>query len=172
MQAFLERYYDEVTLESVASRAGVSLPTVMRHFGSKERLVRAVWEREMPRVQARRTVAVGDVRGAARVLVTDYELGGLATIRWLALEERLPELRALLEEGRRAHRRWVEQTLVPVCAPRTRASRLRKTAQLVLATDVYAWKLWRVDMGLSVRETTAVMQGAIAALLRAQEGTR
>ncbi len=170
LQAFLQRYYDEVTLESVAAQAGVSLPTVMRHFGSKGLLLRAVWEREMPRVRERREVAVGDAQGAARALVADYEIGGLATIRGLALEERLPELKAVLAEGRRAHREWVERTLVPASAALTRAGRLRRIAQLVLATDVYAWKLWRVDMALSARETTAVMQGAIEALMRAEEG--
>ena len=41
-QLFLERHYDEVSLERVAERAGLSKQTVIRQFGSKDRLAYAV----------------------------------------------------------------------------------------------------------------------------------
>jgi AcrR family transcriptional regulator len=166
LELFLARYYDEVTLEDIAARAGVSLPTVTRHFGKKEAILHAIWDRETDTVAQRRNVAPGDAAAAARVLVADYEINGLATVRALALEERLPELKLVLDRGRASHRAWVENTFAPWLAACAGQERARRVAQLVLAGDVYAWKLWRLDFGFSRAETTSVMQGAFEALRR------
>jgi AcrR family transcriptional regulator len=140
---------------------------VTRHFGKKELIIQAVWEREMPRVLSRRTVAPGDGEAAARVLVADYEITGLATVRALSLEERLPELRVLLVGGRASHRAWVEATFAPWLSSLSGAVRERRVAQLTLAGDVYAWKLWRLDFGFSKAETARVMYEAFEAIRRA-----
>ena len=42
VDAFLTRWYDEVTLQDVARAAGVSGQTVINHFGGKEPLSAAV----------------------------------------------------------------------------------------------------------------------------------
>src|SRR3712207_8050354 len=39
-----ERFFDEVSLEDIAERAGVTVRTVIRRFGSKERLIEAAAE--------------------------------------------------------------------------------------------------------------------------------
>lgn len=166
LELFLARYYDEVTLEDIAAKAGVSLPTVTRHFGKKEAILHAVWDRETHNVALRRSVTPGDAEAAARVLVADYEINGLATVRALALEERLPELKVVLDRGRSSHRAWVEATFAPWLSACSGQQRTRRLAQLALAGDVYAWKLWRLDYGLSRRETTVVMQDAFEALRR------
>jgi AcrR family transcriptional regulator len=46
IELFVTRWYDEVTLREVASRSGVSLQTVVNHFGSKERLLAEVVRRD------------------------------------------------------------------------------------------------------------------------------
>ena len=43
--AFMEQWYDDVTIASVARRAGVSGQTVANHFGTKEQLFTAVHQR-------------------------------------------------------------------------------------------------------------------------------
>ena len=43
--AFLEHWYDDVTIASVAKRAGVSGQTVINHFGGKEPLAAAAYDR-------------------------------------------------------------------------------------------------------------------------------
>ena len=154
--AFLEQWYDDVTIASVAKRAGVSGQTVANHFGSKEQLFTAVHERLGGEIAGRRYhPEPGDVRGAVEALVEDYELTGDGVVRFLALEEKVPSLAPALAEGRRGHREWVETMFqAPELVP-----------ELVVATDVYTWKLLRRDQGLSREETFASILKIVEALL-------
>lgn len=162
-----ERYYDEITLNEIAERAGVSLQTVIRRFGSKEGLVQAVSEHVAPQIEeARGAVEPGDVDGTVAVLMTHYEQDGGATVRLLALEERIPAIREALRHGREFHRAWVARTfaasLPDPCAP----EHARRLALLVCATDVLTWKLLRRDQGLSAEETAAAMREMLERLVR------
>jgi AcrR family transcriptional regulator len=154
--AFLERWYDDVTLAEVAKQAGVSGQTVINHFGGKEPLATAVYERMGEQITSLRYgPEAGNVPALVGVLVDDYERTGDAIVRLLALEERVPSLQPLLAQGREGHRRWLAEKFgAPELLP-----------QLVVATDVYAWKLLRRDQGLSRDETVAAMLGIIQALL-------
>src|SRR5919202_4501274 len=53
----MERYYDQVSLEDVARRAGVTVQTVLRRFGSKDRLLDAATEVTRGRVAGQRDEA-------------------------------------------------------------------------------------------------------------------
>src|SRR4051794_24663173 len=69
--------FEDITLQDIADRAGVSLSTVMRRFGSKDGLAEAVLRSDRVGTQAGRdAVADGDLAGAARMIVADYELNG------------------------------------------------------------------------------------------------
>ena len=155
-EAFLERWYDDVTIAEVAKRAGVSGQTVINHFGGKEQLAAAAHARIGERiVSLRYTPEPGDVTGAVDALVEDYETTGDAVVRMLALEEKVPSLAPLLAIGRESHRQWVETMFgAPELVP-----------ELVVATDVYTWKLLRRDQGLSRDETVAAMLRIVQALL-------
>jgi AcrR family transcriptional regulator len=155
-EAFLEGWYDEVTIASVAERAGVSGQTVINHLGGKEQLATAAYERLGERiVSLRYTPEPGDVVGAVEAVVDDYETTGDAVVRLLALEERVPSLRPLLARGRAGHREWVETMFrAPELVP-----------ELVVATDVYTWKLLRRDQGLTRDETFASILKIVEALL-------
>lgn len=154
--AFLERYYDEVTIAEVARRAGVSGQTVINHFGGKEQLAAEAYDRLADQITMRRyTPEPGDVTGAIEALIEDYEITGDAVIRMLALEEKVPSLQPLLARGRAGHREWVETMFqAPELVP-----------ELVVATDSYTWKLLRRDQGLSREDTTAAMLRIVQALL-------
>jgi AcrR family transcriptional regulator len=153
---FLERWYDDVTLAEIAKHAGVSGQTVINHFGGKEQLATAAYENVSKEMTLRRyTPDPGDVERAVEALVEDYEITGDAVVRTLALEEKVATLGPLLKRGRDAHREWVEtmfraQELVP---------------ELVVATDVYTWKLLRRDQGLSRDKTAAAILRIVQALL-------
>jgi AcrR family transcriptional regulator len=149
--------FEEITLQEIADRAGVSLSTVMRRFGSKDRLAEAVLSSDRVGTQAGRDgVAEGDLPGAVRMIVADYELNGDAVIRMLALEERMDVVRHVVEAGRVAHERWVERVFGPLLDPGPR--RHTQVLQLVAATDVYTWKLLRRDRNLAADQVVAVME--------------
>jgi AcrR family transcriptional regulator len=154
--AFMEQWYDDVTIASVARRAGVSGQTVANHFGTKEQLFTAVHQRLGGEIVGRRyQPEPGDVRGAVEALVEDYELTGDGVVRFLALEEKVPSLAPVLAAGRKGHREWVETMFqAPELVP-----------ELVVATDVYTWKLLRRDQGLSREETFASILKIVEALL-------
>jgi AcrR family transcriptional regulator len=154
-----------VSLETVARRAGVTKQTVLRRFGSRAELVAAAAERELARVEAERgDVVPGDVAGAVRALVAHYERVGDAVLRLLAEEARRPELRTLAERGRAYHARWCERAFAPALDGLRGAERARRHAQLVVVTDVHAWKLLRRDRGLSRRQAETALRELLAPL--------
>jgi len=155
-ELFFARWYDDVTLADIAQLAGVSGQTVINHFGGKEQVFAAAVDQASEQLQARRYRArPGNVGAAIAVLVDDYEITGDATIRLLALEERLPAVRAAMVLGRAGHREWVEAMFA---APAL-------TAELIVVTDVYAWKLLRRDQGLSRDATVAAIRRMVDGLL-------
>ena len=154
-EQFMTRWYDEVTLQELARQAGVSVQTVLNHFGGKEGLFVALVDAVEDEVLDRRAAIPGDVAGAIDALVADYEITGDATIRMLALEDRVTGLSELIDVGRRAHRAWVERVL----------GGGERLPALIVATDAYAWKLLRRDMGLDPRPTAAAMRRLVEGVL-------
>ena len=155
-EAFLESWYDDITLAEVATRAGVSGQTVINHFGGKEGLAAATYERLGEQITTLRySPEPGDAAALVDALVEDYERTGDAVVRLLALEEKIPSVRPLLARGRESHSDWVRQMfLAPELVP-----------ELVVATDVYTWKRLRRDQALSRDETAAAMLRIVEALL-------
>jgi AcrR family transcriptional regulator len=163
--AFLQGWYDDVTLRDVAAAAGVALQTLVNHFGNKETLFGAAAERIGNEISTLRwTVAPGDLRGAATTLVDDYEQTGEFTLRTLAIEERVPVVRPVIALGRRGHQEWVEHVFGAALAGRRGSDRNRRVAQLVVATDVYTWKLLRRDKGLGRDQTITAIRELVEAL--------
>ena len=124
-----------VTLASVADRAGVTVKTVLRHFGNRDTLLDVAWSNVNHDVAAEREVQSGDPAAALTVLIEHYERRGDMVIGLLAEEDDDPRARRVCDSGRQAHRGWVE--------------RARLIDALVVVTDVYCWKLLRRDRGLS-----------------------
>lgn len=161
MQAALdlhrERWADEITLEELAERAGTTVQTLLRHFGSRDGLLAATAGWASDRVDRERaTVTAGDAAGAAAAVCAEYEAYGDDVLRLLHQEERVPFLAPFVERGRVFHREWVGRSLP--------ADDRRRHAQLVVATDVYTWKLLRRDSGLSAAETELAICELIQAI--------
>ena len=159
----VERTLDGLTLESVAERAGVTARTVLRIFGSKEELFAAAINFEGRRGHG--ALHPGDVDATIGVLFDDYEKIGDAVILRLADEGRLPSLDALLKSGRANHRRWIEESFAPQLASLDRGRRAELSNALLVATDVYAWKLLRRDFSLSRRAAESVIRKIVGSLL-------
>jgi len=100
------------TLDEVARQAGTSVQTVLRAFGSKERLVVAAIGTIREDAPARGEVPTS-MPDAIDQLFDDYEEIGDRVMRVLAEEDRIPEFAAAAETGRAQHRAWVETAFAP-----------------------------------------------------------
>lgn len=163
VEIFWEQPSDQLRLEDVATRAGVTVQTVIRRFGGREGLFEAAATREQGRVrEARAAVTPGDVSGAVANLVEHYEQLGERVLRLLAEEQHVPALAPVAEEGRRLHREWCRTTFAPFLSGLSGVVRDRRVAQLVAVCDVYTWKLLRHDSGLSRTQTEQAITEMLA----------
>jgi AcrR family transcriptional regulator len=139
-----EKLSVEIVLSDVAERAGVTVQTVLRHFGSREGLFDALHAYGTERVSSERQAPVGDVTSGIRVLVDHYETSGDMSLSFLAQERTDERVRAITTAGKALHREWVSTVLGPLVGDNPAA-----LDELVVVTDVYAWKLLRRDRALS-----------------------
>ncbi len=159
---FLASHYEDVTLNAVATDAGVTRQTVLNVFDSKEHLfVEAARSLPVPRDRLR---GPADRPRVVATLLEEHELVGDAVIRLLAVEDRIPAVGALMEENRAKHHRFLATVFADVLPSRGRA-RQRMLGEIHAALDVYVWKLLRRDLAFSVAETQAVFERFLAAAL-------
>jgi AcrR family transcriptional regulator len=159
----------DFSLDEVASAAGTTVQTVLRHFGSKEHLIETAIRRGNERIGQERALApVGDVPGAVRNLVVHYERYGELVLRMLAEEHRSSAMREVTDGGREIHREWVMRTFAPQLESVSGAARKRRMAQLVAVCDVFVWKLLRHDMKLGPRQ----LESALIELIEGLEAHR
>jgi AcrR family transcriptional regulator len=159
----MEKMAVEIVLDDVAARASVSVQTILRHFGSRDGLFDAAEEFAMGAIREERAATPGDVPAAVRILYDHYERRGDAVLTMLAQEQWDERTRRVNEQGRRLHRDWVRQVFVPWLDERPDAE--ETVDLLVVATDVYAWKLLRRDRGLSREQTKSRIRTLVGALL-------
>jgi AcrR family transcriptional regulator len=165
VELFTENPYDEVSLDRIAARAGVTKRTLLRRFGSKEAIFVAATMNAAERVMKRRDAApVGDIAGAVANVVESYEDWGPNRLRMLGQADRIPIVRENVEGGRQYHWAWVEKTFAALLKGLRGASRARRVAALVAITDVYTWKLLRRDLRLSQGDTEKVLVELITSM--------
>ena len=164
--AFFTRYYDDVTLAAVATEAGTTEQTVLRYFGSKEGLLDAVADRLAHRLGGDRTsVAAGDWEHAVSEAVAVDEIHGERMLLTLAQEDRVAPIKRGTDAGRAAHRETVAQSFSPFLPSPDEPSHHAETTLFIAALDVYTWKLFRIDAGLSRDETEARMKQLVRGVI-------
>lgn len=146
-----ERLSFAIGLADVAQRAGVTVRTVLRHFGSRDGLFEALMSFAREQVIEEREAPVGDTARATHTIVGHYELRGDLVMRMLEAETVDGRIAEQVEKGRGLHRDWVRAVFSPQLADAADARVLEDL--LVVATDVYTWKLLRRDAGLSRART-------------------
>jgi AcrR family transcriptional regulator len=145
----------DIGLDSVATAADVSVQTVLRQFGSRVGLIDATMKHANRIIVEERATPAGDVDAAVRVVVDHYELRGDTALLLLSQEDQ-DAVRPIVETGKAEHRQWVRDAFAPFDADED---------LLVVATDVYTWKLLRRDRGHSRARTEALMKQLVRALL-------
>ena len=169
LDAFLARlmtqWFDEITLDSIAEDAGVTVQTILRRFGGKEGLLENAVKILAVQIRARRGPATADIESLVHRVIEDYETTGDAVIGLLALEPRHPALKEVLDFGRGEHRQWTSMAFAEVLGKFDAAARNAALDALVVVMDVYTWKLLRRDMRRSVAATATVMKKLIRATI-------
>ena len=118
LELFLRQSYDPVTLAGVAAATGVTVPTLMAHFGRKDELFVAACQERFEQITGSRDEApAGDPAAAIRNLLDSYEADGDGVLHLLAEEDRFPAVRAMTDKGRAYHRSWVERVFAPSLEP-------------------------------------------------------
>jgi hypothetical protein len=106
----------------------------------------------------------GNVSVAIKHLITHYEKEGKLVLNLLAREQSGDSLAAdLTNRGRAYHREWVQKLLVPASAENSS----NQIDALVAATDIYTWKLLRLDIGRTRKDTQTVMMLMVQKLTEA-----
>jgi len=161
-----ERLMADISLDDVAARAGVSVQTLLRHFGSRAALVEESIAFARAAVVEERRATPGDVPGALRVLVDHYEARGDTVLLMLAQESAEPFVRRLTDQGRAVHRSWVHEVFALQLQDAGSADDAEVLADLlVVATDVFTWRLLRRDRRLSRPLTESRMLRLVEAVI-------
>ncbi len=150
-----EKPLADLTLGEVAGDANVSVQTVIRKFGGWDGLLEALAGRVRARIDVQRTsVQPGDVAGAVENVLEHYEAEGELVLRLLSQEATSAFAAEAAVEGRAFHRDWVETVFGPLLSE---GSRQTQVDALVVATDLYTWRLLRRDMNREIDEVREVM---------------
>jgi AcrR family transcriptional regulator len=157
-----ERMFPDISLDDIAAAADVSVQTILRHFKSRAGLIDATMDHAIATVTEERHAPVGDVDAAIAVIIEHYEDRGQTALLMLAQETSDPQLAELTRRGRAMHRTWVTEVFGPFAGPRDPLIDL-----LVVATDVYTWKLLRIDRRYSRTRTEQLMHRMATALIDA-----
>jgi AcrR family transcriptional regulator len=161
-----------LSIPAIAREAGVSVPTVYRHFGSKEDLLAELYPHVARRVGLDRLpdpVTLDDLRDGIRAIFekvetyTELELAAAASpaadeVRHATMPQRLKRLSRFAD------------SIQPRLA---KADRERITRLLVVLTASSSLRMWRDHLGASVDQAADdidwVMRAAIDAARRSQE---
>lgn len=162
---FFEADWNRSSLVSIADRAGVTKQTLLRHFESKDGLLRAAYGRAFSRVEEQRLAAPqDDVAGAVSNLLDHYyELGDrarkLGTVDEIALG---------LDVGTRArklHRDWIDHAFGAAIGRVAKSRREQVRRSLIVICDVQSWAILVHDMNLPRSEVQKTLEVAIDQLL-------
>jgi AcrR family transcriptional regulator len=156
-----ERRDIEMTLGEIAARAGTSVKTILRHFASRDAVIEAGIELASMQVAAERQDPGGDPERSIDLLVEHYERWGSFSLAIVASDN--AGAQRVAASGRALHRDWVESVFAGSLPPSDTDESL--IDQLVVVTDVSAWKLLRLDRGLDAATTAHRIQSMTRALL-------
>lgn len=157
----------DISLDDVATAASVTVKTVLRQFGSRASLFAEAGAAVRERISQERQVPSGDLADIMRVLVDHYEAEGRVAVRLLAQESDDAVVAEITAAGRQLHRQWISETFADALLDAADSDELVNL--LVVACDVYTWKLLRLDRHLSRARTEHLMTRLVAAIVASEE---
>jgi AcrR family transcriptional regulator len=168
--AFFGGLWESVSLASIATDAGVTKQTLLRHFGSRDGLLERTFERAFERVQEQRMQSPSDdIRGAVANLLDHYDAVGDASLKIASMEGS----GLIAEIGRRArqlHYDWIDHAFGSWLAARRQPERSRLRSILIALCDVRAWHILTRELGLTRAEVKSALVVNVGLLLGARPG--
>jgi AcrR family transcriptional regulator len=165
-ERFSTQPYESVRLGDIAHGAGVSVQTLHTRFGTKEEVFTAAYRRWMAAQGARRVAArVGDIEDVVRLLYDNYDDQGRIGLRMIAQEDRIAAIRADTDRGRDWQRGWVAEVFEPFLAAAPPDARADLHEALIVALDIYTWRLLRLDVGHPTEDARRIVIGMIRSLV-------
>ncbi len=158
-----------MSIPAVAREAGVSVPTVYRHFGTKEDLFAALYPHMVYQAASERLrlpTSLDDFGPSLKEHFASLDsLGDLERAAMASPAAR--EVRRANMPGRIALTRQLVNSLVP---PDSSIDRERLTRLLVILTGTAAFQTWRQDLGSSSEQAADDVAWAVHALIAASAG--
>jgi AcrR family transcriptional regulator len=167
LDEFYEGRWQQVSLQEIATKAGVTKQTLLRHFGSKDGLLLQALGQEAKQVMGQRlNVPQGDIDGAVANVLDHYEAWGERSLRVGAwLQSGPPLLAGLSQAAREFHYGWIEYAFAPWLKPLRGKARARRRAALIALCDVQTWWLLSHDLSLPRPEVHAILIDLVERLL-------
>ncbi len=162
-QLLMAHSFEEMTVDMIAAGADTTARTVLRIFGSKEQLFAEALHSLGQFGYA--PVRPGDLDALIGGTCDFYERVGDAVIRWLADEPRIAAMRDHLNIGRQHLRAWVAEAFAGELEQLQGCAGKELHDALIVAFDVYTWKLLRRDFGLSRRATQSTIRRIVVGLI-------
>jgi AcrR family transcriptional regulator len=154
------------SIPAVAREAQVSVPTVYRHFGTKEDLFAALYPHVVYRAASARPPLPASLDEFGPGIRRQF-----ASVDALGDAERAAMASPAAREVRRANMparieltRQIAESIVPADSPMDRE---RLTRLLVVLTGMAAFRTWRDDLGCSAEEAADDVDWAVRALIAA-----
>ncbi|HEY1689118.1 MAG TPA: TetR/AcrR family transcriptional regulator [Solirubrobacteraceae bacterium] len=161
-----EGRWPKASLERLATRAGVTKQTLLRHFGSKDGLLLHALIRGAAQVRDQRWRAPrGDIDGAVTNLLDHYEAWGERSLRIGAWLDGPALLAEISKAARQVHHEWVDYVFGSWLEGIEEPLRTHRRAALIAICDVHAWWLLARDLELPRAEVHATLSEAIERLL-------
>jgi AcrR family transcriptional regulator len=161
---FATRPYEEVLLREIAAEAAVTAQTLHLHFGAKDQLLidayRWFGKQE---ISERPPTPTSDIQEAIRLLFDRYEKHGSAILRMLSQAERIPAIHRMTDAGRAYHSHWCGETFKPLLSGLSGQAREDRLAKILLATDLLAWRVLRLDLKLPRERAERVVADIVRA---------
>jgi len=169
-QLWLERSIHEITLEMIAEKAGITVRTILRKYGSKEGLMEASMKSDPAGINAIKDEAQpGNIEQIVSTLMKEYEYTGMAGFRTLAVEKEFPMAARVLKKGREMHTKWCEKVFADFLPEKNTKKYNVMLGAFYAASDVYKWKLLRIDLGYSKEETEKIFIKTLRALTKTKK---
>jgi AcrR family transcriptional regulator len=167
---FLRGDWQHASLEAIASDAGTTKQTLLRHFGSKGGLLGEATRRGLEQVRAQRFGAPrGDLAAAVENLLEHYEQWGERALRIGAIQDRSPASAKLAQTARQVHHEWVEHAFGPWLESLRGKSRLRTRGALIALCDVHTWWVLSHDLEMQRDDVRTTLIDMVERLLRVEK---